>query len=117
MKRKRTPWPRGTYRTPAPTSALRVRRSTPIRGRRRRQNGSLDMSCKTEKELSVHQSQPEDGQNRDHRDGDVGGDGDHGQVRRGGGGADRVCVEEPVKTSFHTTSTKVKPKDWTLVRK
>ena len=64
------------------------------------------MSWKTE--LSVHQ--PEDGRDQDHCDGD------HGQAQRGGGGADRVHDGEPVRISFKSTSTKVKPKDWKLDR-
>jgi hypothetical protein len=61
MKRKRT-LPIGTFRTSTPPWSWRARRSTPIRGRRRGQNGnmvSLEMSwkLKLEHELSVHQSQ------------------------------------------------------------
>ena len=48
----------------------------------------MSMSWRTEKELSIHLQLPEDGRARDHRDEDVGEGGDHGQVRRGGGGAD-----------------------------
>ena len=120
MKRKRT-LPRGTFRTSTPPWSGRARRSTMIRGRRRGQNDnmvSLEMSWKSklEHELSVHQSQPKDGRAQDHRDGEVGGGGDHGQVRRGDG-ADQVCDGEPVKISFTSTLTKVKPKDWKIVKK
>jgi hypothetical protein len=120
MKRKRT-LPRGTFRTSTPPWSRRARRSTMIRGRRRGQNDnmvSLEMSWKSklEHELSVHQSQPKDGRAQDHRDGEVGGGGDHGQVRRGDG-ADQVCDGEPVKISFTSTLTKVKPKDWKIVKK
>ena len=41
---------------------------------------SLSVSLETEKEHSVHQQQSNDGHVQDHRVGDVGGGGDHGQV-------------------------------------
>ena len=98
MKRKRT-LPRGTFRTSTSRWSGRARRSTPIRGRRRGQRNndismvSLEMSWKVEHGMSVHQSQPGDGQPQDHHDGVVGGGGDHGQVRRGGDGDDQVVTD------------------------
>ena len=77
---------------------------------------SLEMSWKLEHGVSAHQSQPGDGQPRDHHDGVVGGGGDHGQVRRGGDGADQVCDGQHVKISFASNLSKVKPKDWRLVK-
>ena len=93
MKRMRSPWPRDTFRTPTPTGSWRARRSSPIRGRRRRpgtktileNNLSLSVSLGTEKELPVHLQQPDSGQVQDHRAGDVGGGGYHCQVRHGDG--------------------------------
>jgi hypothetical protein len=64
MKRRRSGMPRGTFRTTTPTWSGRARRSTPIRGRRRRQkleeddNLNLSWSLETLEKLPAYQPHP-----------------------------------------------------------
>jgi hypothetical protein len=78
MKRKRSSMPRGSFRTTTPSWSMgkrtSTRRTTPIRGRRRRQPSCLETS-KELSELSVNLLQPSGGRAQDLREGQVGGDG------------------------------------------
>ena len=68
-----------------------------------------------EKEHPVRQQHCDDGRVQDLRDGAAGGGGGHGHVQDGV--RDQVLDDEPVRQPLLTISTKVKPKNWKLVKK
>ena len=71
----------------------------------------VSLSLKLEEEHPVHQQNCDDGGVQDRCDGDAGGAVNHGQVQDEDGVCDQVRDEEPVRQTFRTTLTKVKPKN------
>ena len=78
---------------------------------------STSLKLEIVEDPSVHQPHPGDDQRQVHHEGEVRGDSGHDRVQQAEDGAGRIRDEEPEEITFRSTSVKVKPKDWKLVRK